>query len=76
MAAPGIHLVPHHDEETGELKWEIKVAFLYDTKDTAEASARQVSRVLNAELHIHDQRGVIREKDSSGHAPDPPDIPG
>jgi hypothetical protein len=66
--APGIHVVPDGDH------WAIKIAYDFDTKAKAEASARLVSGVLNGELVVHEADGTIGRKDSHGN--DPPEIPG
>lgn len=50
-----------------------KYTGLYDTQAEAIARARKISRNQSSELFIHGRDGRIRERDSHGNDPFPPE---
>lgn len=57
-------------------KWVVRITGQYRTQQAAELVGRAIAGILDAQFEIRDRLGRIREADSSGDAPDPPDIPG
>ena len=45
---------------------------VFDTQKEAETFARSLARKEHAELYIHRKDGTIRQRDSYGNAPFPP----
>ncbi len=67
------HVVPNKNEG-----WSVKTSgsdmpiATFNTKKEAISHGRQVSRMTNSELFIHNKDGKIASRDSHGNDPHPP----
>lgn len=73
MASKSLHVVPR------DRKWAVRrtgserATKLFDSQKDAIARGRQIARNEGTELYIHGRDGRIRERDSYGRDPHPPD---
>jgi uncharacterized protein YdaT len=66
------HVVPHDDGWAVKKEGSDKPTRVTDTKDKAVEIGREIAQNQETELIIHDQQGVIRERESYGNDPCPP----
>ena len=72
MARRPVHVVPRRG------KWAIRrananrVTRIFETESEAIESARSLARAQKTEMYIHGQDGRIRERNSYGNDPFPP----
>ena len=68
-----IHVVPHNDKWGVKVEGNKRVTATADTQKEAIDIAREIARAQEAELFIHRPNGRIRERDSYGNDPYPPE---
>ena len=66
------HVVPHPDGWAVRKSGSDRVSQVFDTQQEAINRGREISINQGAELLIHGRDGRIRERDSHGHDPHPP----
>ena len=66
------HIVPQGDKWAVKSEGSKRASSLHDTQKEAIARGREVSRNQKTELFIHGRDGKIRERDSHGKDPYPP----
>jgi hypothetical protein len=69
---PNHHVVPHNGEWAVRREGSERVSRTYPTQREAIDGGRNISRNQNTELVIHRPNGQIRDKDSHGNDPYPP----
>ena len=57
-------------------KWVVRISGQYRTQQAAEVVGRGIAGLLDMQFEVRDVLGRIRKADSSGDAPDDPNIPG
>lgn len=67
------HVIPKGDQWGVKGAGNTKCTSLYDTQQEAIKAAREIAQNQQSELVIHGQNGRIREKNSYGHDPYPPE---
>ena len=67
------HVVPNGGKWAVKGAGNIKNTAICDTQKEAINIARQISRNQGSELFIHGKNGQIRERDSHGNDPFPPE---
>jgi uncharacterized protein YdaT len=73
MAKRNQHVVPHGDEWAVKPEGGKHPSSLHDTQQEAINRAREIARNQESELFIHRPDGRIRERDSYGSDPYPPE---
>ena len=68
-----IHVVPHNGKWGIKVEGNKRVTITADTQKEAIDKAREIARAQEAELLIHRPNGQIRERDSYGNDPYPPE---
>lgn len=71
--AKGKHVVPHQGKWAVRTEGATKVGSVHATQREAIDSGRASARASGAELFIHGRNGRIRERDSYGRDPYPPE---
>ena len=66
------HVVPHGDAWAVKRSESDRVSRIYNTQTEAINGGREISKNQGTELFIHRPNGQIRERDSHGHDPYPP----
>ncbi len=72
MAKKNQHVVPHSDGWAVKAEGASKASSVHQTQKEAIDRGREVSRNQGSELLIHGKDGRIRERDSHGNDPHPP----
>jgi len=67
------HVVPKGNQWAVKGEGNQRNTAVCNTQKQAIDIARQISRNQNSELFIHNRQGQIRERDSHGHDPFPPE---
>lgn len=67
------HIVPRGDDWAVEKARSKKASAILPTKKEAVDVGRVISRNQGTELKIHDKKGRIKQSDSHGHDPNPPE---
>lgn len=67
------HVVPHNDKWAVKGAGNDKATKVVDTQKEAIKIARDISKNQQSELIIHGRNGQIRDKDSHGNDPFPPE---
>jgi hypothetical protein len=73
MAGKNQHIVPHGDEWAVRGAGNERVSSIHPTQADAERAAREVAINRRSEVIIHWRDGRIRDKNSYGHDPYPPE---
>jgi uncharacterized protein YdaT len=73
MAKRNQHVVPHPEGWAVKPKGGKRPSSVHDTQQEAIDRAREVARNQESELFIHRPDGRIRERDSYGNDPFPPE---
>ena len=73
MARRNQHVVPHGDGWAVRPEHGQRASSVHDTQRDAIEAAREIARNQESELFIHGRNGRIRERDSYGHDPFPPE---
>ena len=73
MAKRNQHVVPHGDEWAVKPEGGKRPSSVHDTQQEAIDRAREIARNQESELFIHRPDGRIRERDSYGNDPFPPE---
>ena len=73
MAGKNQHVVPHQGGWAVRGAGSQRATGVYETQQEAISRARAISRNQGSELLIHGRNGQIRERDSHGHDPYPPE---
>ncbi len=68
-----LHVVRHNDSWATRREDSARVARTYDTQAEAAQAARQTAQRENVETFIHGRNGKIRERNSYGNDPYPPE---
>ena len=68
----GVHTVPVPNSKRWQNVRNGKQLSRHNSKEVAEAAGRQIARELEVEHTIHNEDGVIGEKNSYGNDPFPP----
>lgn len=66
------HVVPHGDGWAVKPAGGQRASSVHDTQREAIERAREISRNQHSELFVHGRDGRIRERDSHGNDPYPP----
>lgn len=72
MTSKNQHVVPHPDGWAVRGAGNQRVTSVHGTQQQAIDAARQIARNQHSELVIHRSDGRIRDKDSHGNDPFPP----
>jgi hypothetical protein len=67
------HVVPRGDNWAVEKAGSERASAILPTKKEAVDVGREISRNQGTELKIHDKKGRIKQSDSHGHDPHPPE---
>jgi hypothetical protein len=67
------HVVPNGDRWGVRGEGNSRLTSLHDTQSDAAAAAREIARNQGSELFIHRPNGQIRERNSYGNDPYPPE---
>lgn len=67
------HVVPHPDGWAVKPEGGSRASSIHETQRGAIERAREISQNQGSELLIHGRNGRIRERDSHGHDPYPPE---
>ena len=70
---PNQHVVPHGNGWAVKGEGNKRATIVTNTQKEAIQHARKISRNQETELFIHRKDGTIRERDSHGHDPYPPE---
>ncbi len=73
MSKKPIHTVPHGDRWANRREGSQWVSETVDTQREASATARETARRDHTEHFIHGRNGRIRERNSYGNDPYPPE---
>jgi hypothetical protein len=73
MAKRNQHVVPHPEGWAVKPEGGKRPSSVHDTQQEAIDRAREIARNQESELFIHRPDGRIRERDSYGHDPFPPE---
>jgi hypothetical protein len=73
MGKKPIHTVPHGDGWANRREGNQRVTETFDTQREAAAAGRETARRDRVEHFIHRPSGQIRERNSYGHDPYPPE---
>lgn len=73
MAGKNQHVVPHQGGWAVRGAGSQRATGVFETQQEAISRAREISRNQGSELLIHGRNGQIRERDSHGHDPYPPE---
>ena len=73
MASKIQHVVPRDGKWAVRRTGSDRVTKLFNTQKEAIAQGRKIARNQGTELYVHGRDGRIRERDSYGHDPHPPD---
>jgi len=68
-----VHVVPHQDKWAVKTEGASKPSSLHDTQSDAMDAGRKIAKNRHSELVIHRPDGTIRDKDSYGSDPHPPE---
>lgn len=66
------HIVPHPEGWAVKSGGASRASSVHRTQKEAIDRGREVSRNQGTELHVHGRNGQIRERDSHGRDPHPP----
>lgn len=72
MSGKNQHVVPHGDQWAVRGAGNSRATSLHDTQAEAISRARGIAQNQQSELLIHRQNGQIRERNSYGNDPYPP----
>lgn len=72
MAKKNVHVVPHGDKWAVKSTGSEKAAKLTNTQSDAIDIAKQMAKNNSSELFIHRPNGQIRERNTYGNDPFPP----
>lgn len=67
------HVVPHEEGWAVKGEGNDRATSVHDTQEAAIEAARAIARNQESELLIHGRDGKIRQKDSYGNDPYPPE---
>ncbi|OGO28147.1 MAG: hypothetical protein A2W33_03945 [Chloroflexi bacterium RBG_16_52_11] len=67
------HVVPHGDDWAVRGEGNSKATKVTSTQKEAIDAARQIAKNQQSEVVIHNREGIIRDKDSYGKDPNPPE---
>lgn len=67
------HVVPHGDDWAVKGEGNERATSVHETQAEAIERAREIAINQESELFIHNQKGQIRERNSYGNDPHPPD---
>jgi len=73
MAKNYVHAVPHNGSWAVRREGASRVSSTHGTQTEAAAAAREIARREHGEVFIHRPNGQIRDRDSYGHDPYPPE---
>lgn len=73
MAGKNQHVVPHGNQWAVRGAGNSRVTSIYDTQAEAIDRARSIAQNQQSEMLIHGQNGQIRERNSYGNDPYPPE---
>ena len=73
MARRGQHVVPHPQGWAVKVEGGKRASSVHETQKEAIDRAREIAGNQGTELYIHGRDGRIRERDSHGHDPFPPE---
>ena len=73
MASKGQHVVPRDSGWAVRRSGSEKATKIFDTQREAIAQGRKIAQNQRTELYIHGSDGRIRERDSYGRDPHPPE---
>jgi hypothetical protein len=73
MTGKNQHVVPHGDEWAVKGAGNDRATSLHSTQGEAIERAREIARNQESELVIHRPNGQIRDRDSYGNDPFPPE---
>lgn len=73
MARRGQHVVPHPEGWAVKVEGGKRASSVHQTQQEAIDRAREIASNQGAELYVHGRDGRIRERDSHGHDPFPPE---
>jgi hypothetical protein len=73
MSHKNQHVVPHGNEWAIRGEGNSKYTLITDKQSEAIGIARDIAQNQGAELFIHNRQGQIRERNSYGHDPYPPE---
>lgn len=74
MAKEPVHITPRGGEGWAVIReGNDRASSIFPTQSQAEQAGREVARRDHTELLIHGRNGQIRERDSYGHDPFPPE---
>lgn len=73
MTGKNQHVVPHQGGWAVRGAGSQRATGVFETQQEAISRAREISRNQGSELLIHGRNGQIRERDSHGHDPYPPE---
>jgi hypothetical protein len=69
----GVHVTPHGNKWAVKREGNERASSLHDTQKQAEKEGRATARRDNTEFFLHNRQGEIRQRDSYGNDPHPPD---
>lgn len=73
MSKRNQHVVPHKDGWAVKGAGAQRASSVHDTQQSAIDRAREIARNQESELLIHGRNGRIRDRDSHGNDPFPPE---
>lgn len=73
MAGKNQHVVPHPDGWAVRGAGNSRATSVHETQREAIDAAREIAQNQRSELLIHGRNGQIRERDSQGNDPFPPE---
>lgn len=72
MIVKNQHIVPHNEQWAVRGENTKRVTSIYETQKEAINAGREIARNNYSELFIHNEEGRIRERNSYGNDPHPP----
>lgn len=72
MTKKNVHVTPQGDKWAVKREGSQRASSLHDTQKEAEKRGRQTARNDKSEFVLHGKQGQIRERDSYGSDPYPP----
>ncbi|MEL7429991.1 MAG: DUF2188 domain-containing protein [Pseudomonadota bacterium] len=72
MARKGQHVVPNGKRWSVRKSGAEKASVTFDTQEQAIERGREIAKNQKTELYIHGRDGLIRERNSYGNDPHPP----
>lgn len=73
MTKKNQHVIPHKDGWAVKGEGNTKVTMVTNTQKDAIDAAREIAQNQKSEVVIHKRDGIIRDKDSYGKDPCPPE---